>query len=181
MTWNELAIARAVATGILDKKCLVMVDRCNWTGNECDVLAVTQNLRVIDVEIKISRADFKRDAAKDKWWRRLSFSQARAAGLVDGGEWDPWRCREQRPWPAKVWKHYIVMPAAAWADDLLEFAPSPASGILLMRDPGSSRYDVRRAAKPNRDAETLKPEHVVDIARLANLRMWDAYAKAGAA
>lgn len=165
MTWSEGVISRAVATGILAKKCLVLVDRCNWTGSECDVLAVTQNLRVIDVEIKISRADFKRDAAKDKWWQRHSWRRGQA-------EPEP----THRPWPRRVWKHYIVMPKDIWADDLLEFAPSPASGILLMHAPRSFAYDVKRAAKPNRDADTLKPEHVIEIARLANLRMWDAYA-----
>lgn len=167
--WNELGIARAVAVGILAKRCLVLVDRCNWTGSECDVLAVTQNLRVIDVEIKISRADFKRDRDKDKWWQRHGWRRG-----------DDQPSPTHRMWPRRVWKHYIAMPAEIWTDDLLEFAPSPASGILLMREPGSIRYDVKRMAKPCRDAEKLSPESVLDIARLANLRMWDAYARAGA-
>lgn len=70
MTWNEGMIARAISLQTLNRRCVLLVDRCNWTGNECDVLAVTVDLRVIDVEIKISRADLKADAAKDKWWIR---------------------------------------------------------------------------------------------------------------
>jgi hypothetical protein len=35
--------------------------------------------------------------------------------------------------------------------------------------------ECRRRTTPNKDACRLKPEHVMDIARLANLRMWDAY------
>ena len=38
-----------------------------------------------------------------------------------------------------------------------------------------------RRATPNRDAARLKPEHVMDIARLANLRMWEAYHRQGRA
>ena len=66
LTWNEHTIARAVATQTLAKKCVVLINNCNWTGHECDVLAVTTDLRIVDVEIKISRPDLKADARKDK-------------------------------------------------------------------------------------------------------------------
>jgi len=57
VTWSEHKIARAIALQTLAKKCVVLVDNCNFTGYECDVLAVTQDLRIIDIEVKISRAD----------------------------------------------------------------------------------------------------------------------------
>ncbi len=163
MTWNEGTIARLVSTQTLAKKCLVLVDRCNWTGYECDVLAVTQDLRIIDVEVKVSRADLKADRRKDKWWRRGS-----------------WAWNEPRPeptprtWPPKVWKHYFAMPAAIWTDALFDALPSPASGVLLLDDAGL-RVRCARRATPNKDATRLEPRQVLDIARLANLRMWDAY------
>ena len=164
--WSEGVIARAVATQTLAKKCVVLVDRCNWTGHECDVLAVTTDLRIIDVEIKVSRADFKADARKDKWWRQA-----------------PWAWNQERPapahrdWPPKVWKHYVAMPADVWMDSLFEFMPSPASGLLLAREHyGRIELNCRRRATPNRDAGRVTPAQAVDIARLANLRMWDAYA-----
>jgi len=62
---NAHAIARAIALQTLARRCVVLVDNCNWTGHECDVLGVTTDLRIIDVEIKISRADFRADAAKE--------------------------------------------------------------------------------------------------------------------
>ena len=163
MRWSEDVIARHVATQTLAKKCVVLVDRCKWTGYECDVLAVTADLRVIDVEVKISRADFKADAAKDKWWHRMTW-----------GEPGP---RQHRPWPPKVWKHYVAMPRDLWDDALFAFMPSPASGLLLVREHrGRVEVNCHRRATPNRDADRISAEQAVDIARLANLRMWDAYA-----
>lgn len=70
MTWSEHAIARALVRQTFNRKYLVVVPNCNWTGHECDLLVVTENLRIIDVEIKISRADLKADAKKEKWWHR---------------------------------------------------------------------------------------------------------------
>lgn len=166
MKWTEGVIARHVATQTLAKKCVVLVDRCNWTGNECDVLGVTTDLRIVDVEVKISRADFKADAGKAKWWHR------------SGWAWnEPSPPAVHRQWPPKVWKHYVAMPADLWMDSLLEFMPSPASGLLLVREHcGRVEINCHRRATPNKDAYRLTPAQVVDVARLANLRMWDAYA-----
>lgn len=183
MTWSEGKIARAISVQTLAKKCVVLVDRCNWTGHECDVLAVTTDLRIIDVEVKISRGDFKADAAKDKWWHRF--------GYVRQGE-DPATGRplygtpapKHRDWPPKVWKHYVAMPRDLWDDSLFKFMPSPKSGLLLVSEQRDSVVPIAvhcaRRAAPNKDAGRLKPEHVMDIARLANLRMWEAYKAADA-
>ncbi len=173
MIWNERVIATAIARQTLARKCIVLVDNCNWTGHECDVLAVTMDMRVIDVEVKISRADLKADAKKDKWWFR-------------GFSWRPWM-GETRPeplprsHPPKVWKHYYAMPAEIWDDKLLAALPSDASGILLLHEQtGTTTVAVscKRRAKPAKDCTRLKPEQALDIARLANLRMWDAYERA---
>lgn len=170
MTWSEMKIARAIALQTLARKCVVLVDRCNWTGHECDVLAVTNDLRIIDVEVKISRSDFKADAAKDKWWHRPGW-------LSNGTRPDP----VHRDWPPKVWKHYYVLPEEIWDEKLLPAAGSESSGILLIRDRGGRYYiHCHRRARPNRDAARLTPADAVDVARLANLRMWDAYARLAA-
>lgn len=171
MEWNEHSIARAISLQTLARKCVVLVDNCNWTGHECDVLAVTTDLRIIDIEVKISRSDLKADAKKDKWWHRSA-------------SWMPW-AGETRPdpiariHPPKVWKHYYALPADIWKPDLLDCLPSPASGVLLLREQRNSgtpiAVHVERRATPNKEATRLKPEQVMDIARLANLRMWDAY------
>lgn len=170
--WNERSIARAISLQTLARKCVVLVDNCNWTGHECDVLAVTTDLRIIDVEVKISRADLKADASKDKWWHRYG--------------WQSWQKEPPqsapRQWPPKVWKHYYAMPADIWRPELLACLPSSASGVLLLRQGGWPQPPVivscERRATPNKEATRLTPEHVMDIARLANLRMWEAYKRA---
>lgn len=185
MIWTEELIARAIALQTLARKCVVLVDNCQWTGHECDVLGVTTDLRVIDVEVKVSRADLKSDAAKDKWWHRLSYCEAEELGLLEPGKpWDAWAHKTARPHPPKVWKHYYAMPKDIWRPELLDYLPSSASGILLLskqggtaRDPDGGMVVVNclRRATPAKDAYRLKPAQVMDIARLANLRMWEAY------
>jgi len=173
MKWCEHSIARAIATQTLASRCVVLVDNCKWTGHECDVLGVTADLRIIDVEIKISRSDLRADARKDKWWHRQY------------GEWIASERRQEqiltpRTHPPKVWKHYYALPAEIWTPELADSLPSPASGVLLLReadraDIGLVRVSCWRRATPCRDAYRLTPEQTVGIARLANLRMWEAY------
>ena len=170
-TWTERSIARAISLQTLARKCVVLVDNCGWTGHECDVLAVTTDLRIIDVEVKISRADLKADAKKDKWWHRQYGSWLAAERRQD-------ITTTQRLHPQKVWKHYYAMPADIWKPELLACLPSPASGVLLLRQQSQGAaiaVHCERRATPNKDAARLKPEQVMDIARLANLRMWEAY------
>ena len=165
--WSEGKIGRALARNTF-KDCLCALPNCTWTGDEIDLLVVTRNLLAVDVEIKISRADLKADAAKQKWWHTphnwWRTSQTRPAP-------------EHRDWPRRVWKHYYAMPAAIWKPELLE-AIGPASGVLLVTD-RDGRLDVHcaRRAKPNREHYYLTPADVVAVARLASLRMWDAYAE----
>lgn len=178
MKWNEGLIARVISQQVLNRRCVVLVDNCNWTGYECDVLAVTTDLRIIDVEIKISRADLKADAKKDKWWHRQGYGHYE---LIDGKRVHVPAPSVARQHPVKVFKHYYAMPADIWKPDLLTCLPSPASGVILLHEPRRGHTQitasVERRATPNKDALRLKPEQVVDIARLANLRMWEAYAR----
>lgn len=168
--WSENLIAAALADHF-ERKFLVMVPKCGWTGHECDILAVTQNLRVIDIEVKISRADLKADADKAKWFHRWNYR-------IDGPQHEDAKLRK-RLWPKKVWKHYYCLPAAIWKDDLLASLPSPHSGVLLINETGGHRNSfslyAKRAARSCRDAEPISPEDAVDIARLASLRMWNTY------
>lgn len=185
MNWTEHTIARAISLQTLARKCVVLVDNCNWTGHECDVLGVTTDLRIIDVEVKISRADLKADAKKDKWWHRVfaGYAPERREHFPDGRlkavHRESLRNSTALTHPRKVWKHYYAMPASIWKPDLLELLPSPASGVLLLREGGWPQPPVivscERRAMPAKDAYRLKPEEVMDIARLANLRMWEAY------
>lgn len=170
--WTEHNISRAIAFQFF-KRSTVIVPRCHWAGSEADLLVVHKDLRLTDIEIKISRADLKADYGKDKWidnpiryWSRRNTPVA--TPLV------------KRQWPAKVWKHYYALPSEIWDDSLFTHLP-PASGVLLLRKDG--RYDngiaiwPKRHARPNRDAKPISAADAIDIARLANLRMWAALSK----
>jgi len=177
--WSEHSIARAIAMQVLDRKCLVLVDNCNWTGHECDVLGLTMDLRIIDVEVKISRADLKADAKKDKWWEHVGWGRYE---MVDGKR----TLVRDKPsialdHPRKVWKHYYALPKEIWKPELLDCLPSKASGVLLLREGGWPQPPVLveciRRPTPAKDAYRLQPAEVMDLARLANLRMWESYKK----
>lgn len=177
MNWSEQSIARALALQFFNRKYLVVVPNCDWTGSECDLLVVTESLRIIDVEIKISRSDLKADAKKDKWWRSLDYHEATAKGL-DVRNWNPWEHRERREWPRKVWKHYYCMPAEIWKPELADVLGSSASGVLLLKTQahdGRLIVTCERRATPCRDAKPISAASAIDIARLASLRMWESY------
>jgi hypothetical protein len=177
MKWSETSIARALALQFFNRKYLCVVPNCNWPGSECDVLCVTENLRLIDVEIKISRSDLKADAKKEKWWRNSDnwrFTSA-CGGFAQAGPPCP---KLPEAWPNKVWKHYYALPKEIWKPELLDCLPSPNSGVLLLSDQqhdGKLIVTCARQSKPNRNADKLTPEQAVNVARLASLRMWESY------
>lgn len=173
--WSEHSIARAIALQTLARKCVVLVDNCNWTGHECDVLGVTTDLRIIDVEVKISRSDLKADAKKDKWWHKFACGHE-TVETARGGYQRTLYDKTPLLHPRKVWKHYYALPKEIWKPELVECLPSSASGVLLLWEhAGRIQVSCERRSTPAKDACRLKPEQVMDIARLQNLRMWEAY------
>ena len=164
--WTERKIATAVAYKFF-KRAVLAVPNCYWTGNETDLLVVHKDLRLIDIEIKISRSDLKADLSKDKWWKKRPWARRHLP-------------KERREWPDKVWKHYYVMPAEIWDDKLLASIPA-TSGVILVRHDARCDQGVyiwaKKPAKPCREAKPICPADAIDIARLANLRMWTALTK----
>lgn len=165
--WTELSVSHALARQTFKDK-LIVVPNCTWTGHECDLLVVNADLRIIDVEVKISRADLKVDAKKDKWWHRDNWSYGK-----------PMPPRVARDWPPRVWKHYYALPAEIWDDALFDFLPGPMSGVIVVREQRSTVTpvvaEVIRRATPNPAATPISPASAIAIARLASLRMWDAF------
>lgn len=163
--WNEGKIGRILARDIFNSD-LCVLPNCTWTGNEIDLFVLTTDLYIIDVEIKISRADLKIDKEKDKWWTK------------SWGKYNPATQLYERPaptpkvYPTKTWKHYYAMPKSIWKDDLLEHI-QPISGILLIDD--FERVSCIKRATPNRKATKVETEHAIEIARLTSFRMWKAY------
>lgn len=152
----------AVHMQVLDRRCVVVLPNCYFTGFEADLLGVTADGRCIDIEVKISRQDLRADYRKDKWWQR-PWGESRRNFV---GPPSP-----PRPWPRGVWKHYYAMPAAIWTPELVESIP-PNSGILLLDD--SKRIRVERRARPNRAAKPVSTDQAMKLAHLCSLRMWDA-------
>lgn len=179
--WSEHKIASALALQTFQRKAVVITPNCNWTGYECDLLVVEQRLRIIDVEIKISRADLKADAKKDKWWQRqfAGYEPEQRTYSKDGRLQTIHRKAiynsTAREWPVKVWKHYYALPADIWDDSLIDCLPSPHSGVIALHWMHSEniRAEVVRRATPNKQATVLTPAQAVNIARLTNLRYWD--------
>jgi hypothetical protein len=166
MKWTARELARTLSGHVFNHKHLVVVPDCHWPGSECDLLVVRRDLRLIDVEIKISRADLKRDAAKDKWFEIPLMWRS-------GSE----RPRVPRTHPARIWKHYFAAPAEIWTDALLHDIPV-CSGVLVIRgrkEENRPLMTIRRQARPNRQAVPITAGEICDIARLQSLRMWDAY------
>ncbi len=164
MTWSEAEIARALVSQFFGKFGIVCPN-CYWTGYECDLLVVHHTLRLIDVEIKVSRSDLKIDREKDKWWRREQH--------LWSGDMGPPAPRLGRDWPPKVWKHYYVLPADVWKPELVAAIP-PFSGVLTIREShgGSIYVESVRRVTANRGAAPISAGAAMEIARLVNARYW---------
>lgn len=186
--WSERMIARSIALQTFTRRYLVAVPNCNWTGHECDLLVVTDDLRIIDVEVKISRADLKADAKKEKWWHRefMGYGPQVEHHAPDGRlikiTQDRLSNDTRREWPPKVWKHYYALPKEIWKPELVDCLPSKSSGILILDRDGyprpsgeQMRVYCERRATPDKDAKPISAGAAVDIARLASLRMWESY------
>jgi len=164
MKWTAREIGRAIFWNVFHGRHVVVVPDCQWTGAECDMLVVRNDLRLVDIEIKISRSDLKADAKKDKWFDRAVTWPLGSA-----------RPETPRTHPRHIWKHYYCMPSEIWDDKLLDDI-QPASGILFIRSRDTYPIvTIKRQAKPNREAKPIDMEDVCDIARLAQVRMWKAY------
>lgn len=187
--WCAAEVGSLLVRKVFQRKSVLVCPECYWTGHEADLLCVMPCLRVVDVEVKISRADLRADAKKDKWWHVPPYQWDRDDRLP-GESWPDRdkRLRTPRQWPPKVWKHYYCMPAEIWTPDLLASLPSQDSGVLLVgrtywyqageRRDGQAFIRAERRARPNRDAAQISAADVMDIARLCGLRMWDAMERA---
>lgn len=162
--WTERRIAAHLQRHVFGNA-LMVVPNTAWTGAECDLLVVHKSGRLIDVEIKISRADFRADQLKDKWWHRMPH---KARQHDERG----WRAHI---WPDKIWRHYYVIPHELWNPDLLSHI-SPASGVITLRRVGGGhiRHEVQRRVRCNPAAQPVTTSQALDIARYCSFRLWSA-------
>lgn len=169
--WTEASISRALAYQLTASRSVLIVPNCGWTGHECDLLVVNPDLRITDIEVKISRADLLADPKKDKWYHHRPWSRQNGPGQ-----------REKREWPQKVWKHYYALPEAIWKPELEAQLPSKSGIILLRHDSRMQRshgisISILRKASPNKDAQPISAADAIDLARLTSLRLWTSLAR----
>jgi hypothetical protein len=167
MKWTAGQIGHSLYYHVFAQKHAVVLENCYYPGSECDVLIVRNDLRLMEIEIKISRSDLRADAKKDKWFKYVPLPGKRF--------WHRDECTVERlDWPKNIWKHYYCMPAEIWTPELAADIPAK-SGVLLMREwRDGVATSVQRQAKPNKDAKPMPPADLIDIARYCNVRMWDA-------
>lgn len=172
MKWTAREVCRQLYIQAFHGRYLVVCPNTYWPGSETDLLVVRRDLRLMEVEIKVSRADLRVDARKEKWF---------------DVHWNPkpgerWvhpslRARTVRSHPRRIWKHYYCMPESVWKDGLDE-GIAPASGIILLRDhrdrPGAI---LERQAKAAKVADRITLEELTDIARVQSWKMWQAFAE----
>lgn len=179
--WSERSIGKAIFDQAFTRKHVVLLPNSYFTGYETDLLIVRADLRLVDIEIKRSRSDFKADQHKDKWWKFGPYEPT--------GEISRWGSPLTRPtktpreWPVRIWKHYYALPAEIWTPEL-EKEVSPKSGIMLLSERYTEQqlkgWDVKQAvnlrihrqAKPNKDAKPISATDAIDVAKLCNARMW---------
>lgn len=178
--WSERSIGRAIFRQAFTQKHIVLVPNTYHTGYESDILLVRNDLRLVDIEIKVSRADFKADQHKDKWWKYGPYVDRTDGSKDCYGRPRQESTRTRREWLIRVWKHYYALPRDIWKDGL-EAEISPKSGILLFSvangdyDEGRVHMTVHRQARPRKDAKPIDATEATEVARLCNFRMWDAY------
>ena len=160
--WSEKRIAYALASSYFKNRSILFLPNCIWTGSESDLLVVELSKKLIDVEIKISRADFKADAKKQKWWRYLTPAEKLAQGREDEHF-----AQERTDWPGGVWKHIYVMPKAIWKDDLLQHMASDKSGVVLIDE-----IDGRMVFKDLKKPEKTKMLSFCRTGRFLTLHGW---------
>ena len=164
--WNEGLIARAISLQTLQRKCVVLVPNCNWTGHECDVLAVTTDLRIIDVEVKISRADFRpmrartrvapphRRAlrARPQRWQAVGVGRAVAARVAAKGLEALLRDAARSVGRRAVRLHGLATIWRAAAGAAPRVVDAGVGGVRTSRDSEQGRYQADRCASCRRRA-----------------------------
>ena len=168
MSWTEREIGRNLYWNTFKGKHLVVVPNCHFPGSECDMLIVRNDLRLMEVEIKISRADLKADQHKDKWLKEWDYQTM-------GWPAPKRELRERIEHPVKIWKHYYAVPEGIWTDDLYAEI-SPKSGVIVLRDKLYMPWlRIKRQAKPNSAAQPITANDLMKVSQSLSHRMWAAY------
>jgi hypothetical protein len=155
---NEAVIQRALAVWINYRRhlCLPNVNGGLglWSRGEMDFLAITGAGYIIEVEIKCTLADLRRE-----WRSPVKIEKHRRAHTVDKG----------------LRRFFICTPRSISQKARAEIEAEPLlayAGILSFHD--ESKYvGILRPAQNLKTARKLKPDEYLKIGRLATMRFWD--------
>lgn len=146
-------VAEAVVADVFPIPRNLCVSNVSWSllPYEADLLAMTGSGYLVEVEIKVSLADLKRDAAKAKW-------NSRAFGEL-------------------VSRFYYAMPLPLWEKDSAKECVPEGSGVIVVavRDTGIRASIAIEAAR--RPARPLTPRQQFDLARVGSYRAWSPHQK----
>lgn len=167
MKWTEQKIAKLISRDFYQDKHIMFIPNCHWAGYEADVLCLNKNMKLIEFEIKTSRADFKADKKKSKWIEWYFCKTAKKTLTRPASH------------PRNIWKHYYLIPKSICYDGMENDMASPASGILQLNDDefDNLRVACSKQAQPNKDARVVSQSDLFSLTRLVSLKMWSYYEK----
>jgi hypothetical protein len=139
----ELAVARM--WGI---RMNVIVPNASWGADihECDLLIVSSAGYLTEVEIKVTKADLKKDSTKRHGHRN-----------------------------DKIKFLFYAMPTSVWLRGIEELVPERAGIVTVEKLEWRDGYAVHVQRKPqaNRTAKPISPPERYQLARLGAMRIWD--------
>lgn len=158
MKWTEERVATAIARTLFDWRKNVVVPNLSWglgLGWEIDLGVLSDAGWLTEVEIKVSLADFKKDA--EKYRHRLEASPG---------------------FESKVRRKFFAMPheinQKRYGDGLRGTYPIPEGYglIVLSGSANGDRAAIVDEAKINPNARKLRPDEQRDMLRLGYIRFW---------
>lgn len=133
----------------------LIVPNVSWglSIHECDMLVLSQANYATEVEIKISKADLKKDA--EKWHGHNDYYN-------------------------RIKSLFFAFPEHLWPklQDCLDCIPERAGVLLVSRQPSTRRFgplwriDTEREPEINRQARKFTDDERYKLARLGALRIW---------
>lgn len=118
-------VAEAVVANLFPIPRHLCVANVSWSllSYEADLLCMTQSGYLIEVEVKISLADLKRDAGKRKW--------------------------ESRDFRERVSRFYYAMPEALWEKPSTREHVRPGAGVIVVGEKARIEVEAERtSARP---------------------------------
>ena len=134
----------------------LLVPRVSWgliDWGECDVLALSDAGYLTEYEIKVSRADIRREWKKSRWVNPLV----------------------KKRWRGMIKRYYTAVPHKLM-DAVLDFMPDDIGGGVIVVDypkpHGGVGLKIMLPAEINTTARKISDRERIQLARLGAMRYW---------